>query len=200
MKDAGAIDVSGLSDYAFGHRSLMWWGTGCLMAIEGAVFAITIVVYFYLRERVPQWPVNAVPPFLFWGTLNTVILLASIWPNQIVKTAAEHEDLRKVRIWMTICTLFAIAFTVIRWFEFTALRVRWDTNAYGSVTWTLLGLHATHVVTDLVDTIVLLVLMFIGPITGRRFVDVSENALYWYFVVISWLPIYAVIYLAPRVL
>jgi cytochrome c oxidase subunit I+III len=28
-------------------------------------------------------------------------------------------------------------------------------------------------------------------------VDVSENALYWYFVVGSWLPIYAVIYLAP---
>ena len=30
-----------------------------------------------------------------------------------------------------------------------------------------------------------------------RFVDVSENALYWYFVVWSWLPIYAVVYGAP---
>jgi cytochrome c oxidase subunit I+III len=33
---------------------------------------------------------------------------------------------------------------------------------------------------------------------GKRFVDVSENAVYWYFVVLSWLPIYAVIYGAPR--
>jgi cytochrome c oxidase subunit I+III len=32
----------------------------------------------------------------------------------------------------------------------------------------------------------------------HRFVDVSENTMYWYFVVASWLPIYALIYLAPR--
>jgi heme/copper-type cytochrome/quinol oxidase subunit 3 len=37
-----------------------------------------------------------------------------------------------------------------------------------------------------------------GPLEGKRFVDVSENALYWYFVVLSWLPIYAVIYWAAR--
>ena len=50
------------------------------------------------------------------------------------------------------------------------------------------------------DTVVLAVLMFTGPIEGRRFVDVSENAMYWNFVVAAWLPIYAVIYLAPRLL
>ncbi|HZA94736.1 MAG TPA: cytochrome C oxidase subunit III, partial [Burkholderiaceae bacterium] len=48
------------------------------------------------------------------------------------------------------------------------------------------------------DTAVLAVLMHTGPIEGKRYVDVSENSLYWYFVVFSWLPIYAVIYLAPR--
>ena len=37
-----------------------------------------------------------------------------------------------------------------------------------------------------------------GPIEEKRFVDVSENSLYWYFVVLAWLPIYAVIYIAPR--
>jgi heme/copper-type cytochrome/quinol oxidase subunit 3 len=40
--------------------------------------------------------------------------------------------------------------------------------------------------------------MFTGPLEGKRFVDVSENAMYWYFVVLSWLPIYAVAYWAPR--
>jgi cytochrome c oxidase subunit III len=45
---------------------------------------------------------------------------------------------------------------------------------------------------------VLDVLFFTGPLEGRRYVDVSENARYWYFVVLSWLPIYAVVYLAPR--
>jgi len=49
------------------------------------------------------------------------------------------------------------------------------------------------------DTTVLDVLFFTGPLEGKRYVDVSENALYWYFVIASWLPIYAVVYLAPRV-
>jgi len=76
--------------------------------------------------------------------------------------------------------------------------VRWDTNAYGSVTWTLLGFHTVHVLTDLLDTIVLAAIMIAGPVDEHRFVDVSENAFYYYFVVLSWLPIYAVLYLAPR--
>jgi cytochrome c oxidase subunit I+III len=42
------------------------------------------------------------------------------------------------------------------------------------------------------------VLVFTGPLEGRRFVDVSENAVYWLFVVFSWLPVYAVIYGVPR--
>ena len=33
---------------------------------------------------------------------------------------------------------------------------------------------------------------------GRRFSDVSDNAFYWDFVVLSWLPIYFLIYWVPR--
>jgi heme/copper-type cytochrome/quinol oxidase subunit 3 len=66
------------------------------------------------------------------------------------------------------------------------------------VVWMLLALHTTHLVTDTIDTTVLAVLMFTGPLEGKRFVDVSENAMYWYFVVGSWLPIYAVIYWGAR--
>jgi cytochrome c oxidase subunit III len=64
--------------------------------------------------------------------------------------------------------------------------------------WLLLGLHTVHIATDVLDTGVLTVLIFTGPIEEKRFVDVSENAFYWYFVVLAWIPVYAVIYLAPR--
>ena len=64
----------------------------------------------------------------------------------------------------------------------------------------MLGLHTTHIVTDFLDSSVLTVLMFTGPVEEHRFVDVEENAVYWYFVVLSWLPIYGVIYWAPRLL
>ncbi len=195
-----ALDVSELPEFGFGHRSLLWWATLCLIAIEGTVFALVIMSYLYLRGRVPSWPPGATAPALTWGTVNLVILLASLAPNELAKKAAESFSVRGVQLWMVVCDLFALAFNVVRIFEFQSLNVRWDTNAYGSVVWTLLGLHTTHILTDFVDSVILSVLFFTGPVDEHRFVDVSENAMYWYFVVLAWIPIYAVIYLAPRYL
>jgi heme/copper-type cytochrome/quinol oxidase subunit 3 len=198
--DDDALDVALLPSLGFGHRSLMWWGTVGLMAIEGTAFALAVVAYFYLRAQAQEWPQSAPPPALLWGTLNTLVLLVSIVPNHWTQRAAERFDRRRVRIGLALCLAFALAFLAIRIAEFRHLNVRWDDNAYGSIVWMLLGLHTVHQLTDAYDTGVLAVLMAGGPVEGRRFVDVSENALYWYFVVASWLPIYAVIYWAPRTL
>jgi heme/copper-type cytochrome/quinol oxidase subunit 3 len=194
----GALDVRRLPSFGFSVRSLMWWGTAGLMAIESTVFALAIVMYFYLRSHVGRWPMSTPPPELIWGTLNTVVLLASAWPNHLAKRAAERLDRHGVQIWLSVCLAFGLAFLVLRGFELGALNVRWDTDAYGSIVWLLMALHTAHLVTDTWDTTVLDVLFFTGPLEGKRYVDVSENALYWYFVIFSWLPIYAVVYLAPR--
>jgi heme/copper-type cytochrome/quinol oxidase subunit 3 len=193
-----ALDVSGMPTFAFGTRSPMWWGTMGLVAVESTVFALTIMAYFYLRSHANVWPMSRIPPDLLWGNLNTAILLASLWPNRKAKQAAERLDIHGVRLWMTVCMLFSVAFLAVRAYEFGALNTRWDSDAYGSVVWMLLGLHTTHLITDAYDSLVLTVLMFTGPHEGKRFVDVSENAGYWYFVVLSWVPIYAVIYWGAR--
>jgi len=193
------LDVSRLPTYAFGHRSLMWWGTAGMIVIEGTLFVMALVVYFYLRGIAPEWPLSAPPPDLLYGTLNTFILLASGIPNQLAATAAHREDLHAVRLWMLVSIGFGIAFQVVRAFEFTALNTHWSFNAYGSIVFALLVLHTVHMVTDFIDTVVLSSLMFVGPlITGRRYVDVAENAGYWWFVVGAWLPIYFTVYLVPR--
>lgn len=194
------LDVSTLAPGAFGHRSVLWWGTAGIIVIEATAFAMAIAAYFYLRTRVPYWPPNVPPPDHLWGAVNTIILLVSMIPNELARRAADRVDLGKVRLWMVVALALGLAFNIVRIFEFADLNVRWDTNAYGSVVWLLLGLHTTHIVTDFADTIVLAVLMFVGPIEEKRFVDVSENAGYWYFVVLSWLPIYGVIYWAPRLI
>jgi heme/copper-type cytochrome/quinol oxidase subunit 3 len=194
----GALDVRHLASFGFSHSSLMWWGTAGLMAIESTVFGIAIMMYFYLRSHADAWPMSAPAPELSWGTVNTVVLLLSVVPNYLAKVAAERLDRRGVQLWLTICLAFGFVFLIVRGFELGALNVRWDDSAYGSVVWLLMLLHTTHLVTDAWDTTVLDVLFFTGPLEGRRYVDVSENALYWYFVVLSWLPIYAVVYLAPR--
>ncbi|MDB5824059.1 MAG: cytochrome oxidase subunit [Herminiimonas sp.] len=193
-----ALNVAGLQTFAFGHRSPMWWGTMGLVAIETTVFALTIMSYFYLRSHASSWPMHELPPDLIWGTLNTLILILSGIPNHWTKRAAERMDIRQVRIGIVLCLLFSLAFLGVRALEFTTLNCRWDGSAYGSVVWMLMGLHTTHLLTDAFDTAVLGVLMFTGKREGKRYVDVSENAGYWYFVVLSWLPIYAVVYWGAR--
>jgi len=192
------LDVSGLPEYAFGHRSRLWWGTAGFIAIEGMAFALALFAYFYLRSKLPDWPPGAAPPDLLWGTLNTLVLLASAVPNQWTKKAAEEHQLGRVRLWLVVCLAFGAVFLIIRGFEFTALNIAWDTNAYGSLVWVIMGLHTVHLLTDWVDTGVLTGLMFTRHARDRRFVDVSENAFYWYFVVVVWLPLYVVIYWVPR--
>jgi cytochrome c oxidase subunit I+III len=196
--DERVLDVRSLPSFAFGQGSLMWWGTMGLMLIEGTVFAIGVMMYFYLRGVSEVWPIEGPAPDWRWGTLNTVILLLSLWPNQLAMRAAERQDRRAARLWLTVCLVIALVFLAVRALEFTALNVSWRANAYGSIVWLLMGLHTTHLITDTIDTAVLAVLLFTGPLEGKRYVDVCENALYWYFVVASWLPIYGVIYLAPR--
>src|SRR4051794_7060485 len=169
-----------------------------LIVIEGMAFVLAIAAYFYIRLRNATWPPNLPPPLLLWGTVNTFVLLASAVPNELAKKAAERVDLAQVRLWLLVCLVFGVGFNVIRVFEFMSLNCSWDTNAYGSIVWLLLGLHTVHIATDVVDTAVLTLLMFVGPVEEKRFVDVAENSMYWYFVVLTWLPIYGVLYWAPR--
>ena len=200
MSEARTLDVSHLAPGAFGYRSILWWGTLGIVIIETTAFALAIGAYFYLRTRVTHWPPNVPPPNHIWGAANTLILIASAFPNELARRAADRVNLSGVKLWMAVCLIFGVGFNVVRALEFSNLNCRWDTNAYGSVVWLLLGLHTTHIVTDFLDTLVLAALMFVGPVEERRFVDVAENSGYWYFVVITWLPIYGVIYWAPRLI
>ena len=199
MKERVVVDLSRVPLHGLGSGSMTWWGTVAFMLIEGTGFALVIAVYFYLMSHAALWPINARPPDLLPGTVVTLILVVSVAPNYLVSRWAEQQDLGKVRIGMVVMSLLGIAPVVARAFEFKALNVSWDTNAYGSVLWILLGLHTTHIITDLVDTLVLTALMFTRHGSNpRRFGDCQDNAMYWNFVVMTWLPIYGCIYWIPR--
>jgi heme/copper-type cytochrome/quinol oxidase subunit 3 len=193
-----AIDVRGLPSYGFGNRSLMWWGTAGMIVIEGSAFAFMIVVYFYLRSRAAAWPAGTEPPGLFWGSLNLLLILLSAIPNTRIEEAAIDKDLPKVRRGLAWLSGIGFLLLAVRALEFTTLNVRADEGAYGASVWMLLGLHTFNLVTDIGDSLVLTALMYKGPFEGKRFVDVAENAGYWDFVVVSWIPIYVVIYWGAR--
>ena len=198
VRRGDALDVAELPSYGFAHRSLMWWGNAGMMAIEGVAFGFMIVIYFYLRTLSPSWPGVGAPPDLLWGTLNLVIIIVSALPNHLCGEAAVDRDKHKVRLWLIVCCILQLALCIVRAFEFTVLNVRWDEGAYGSAVWVLLGFHTFNLVTDFADTLVLTAVMYKEPIEGKRYVDIAENSGYWDFIVLTWLPIYAVLYWGAR--
>jgi len=102
-----------------------------------------------------------------------------------------------VRWLLVLMTAIGFVAIAIRFVEFYMLIPRLDSNAYGSIVWLLLGLHATHLITDVGDSAVLTALMFTKHGRAKRLADVSDNAFYWYFVVGAWLPIYYLVYWFP---
>ena len=191
-------DLSGLPDHNFGSTSMGWWGVIGFMLIEGMGFVLAIGAYYYLLPYEHSWPPNQPPPSLLWGTVFTAVAIASELPNFWIKRRAKRYDLPAVRLGLTLMTLVGVALLGVRAMEFTAINVRWDQNAYASITWALLALHTLHITTDVYDSAVLAVLFFKKEATGRRFADASDNALYWHFIVWSWVVIYLIIYWVPR--
>jgi cytochrome c oxidase subunit 3 len=201
MRERAAIDVSKLPGFAFGSRAVTWWGVWGFLAVEGTMLALCFVTYFYLRERVTDWPPppTALPDLLI-PTINLFIILLSVLPMYLLSRAARRLDVRSVIFWHVVCDLVGITFVTLRFFEFNSLNVYWDTNAYGSIVWTIIVIHTFHLLSEVIETIVVTVMLSMGHREPKYLVDATDNALYWYFIVGIWVPCYALIYLAPRFL
>ena len=198
MSARAELDVSRLPTTTFGHRNHMWWGTAFFMVIEGTTFLVCVASYFYLRLNFPTWPPeHTLRPSLFWPTVHLAVLLASTVPMGLVDRAAHRFDLEGVRRWLRVACAFAVAFLFLRWQDFLALNVRWDTNAYGSIAWATVGFHGTVLSLQVVETLIFTVFMHRDRIQEKHFGDASDSAFYWYFMVGSWVPLYVVVYLSP---
>jgi heme/copper-type cytochrome/quinol oxidase subunit 3 len=192
-------DLSDLPASASGARHLVWWGNIGFMVIEGTGFALAAAAYLYLMTQVPDWPpAGDRLPGLLWSGIFTAGLLLSEVPNLWVRRCARDKKDAGVRWGALAMAVIGLALMVPRGFEFARLGVSWDEDAYGSVVWLLLVLHTTHLVTDWGDTMVQAGWLFTHEIGDDQFADVEDNANYWTFVVATWIPIYALIYWAPR--
>ena len=193
-------DLSDLPTHKFGPSSLTWWGIIGYMIVEGGFFFLAFAAYFFLMGHEQGWPPEGrKSPDLLAGTLFTIIILLSEIPNTAIKKAAREGDVPTIRRLMPVIIGVGVVLLIVRGFEFNSLNVRWTDDAYGSIIWALLFLHTTHLLTDWGDTIVLWALMK-TPLgyEGRRLVDTDENALYWRYVWLLWIPIYIMIYWIPR--
>ncbi len=192
------LDVAHLPTTTFGHRSHMWWGTLGFMLIEATTLFVCVASYFYLRLNFPTWPPeHTLLPSLLWPTVHVGVMLASTIPMGLVDRAARRFDLAGVRRWMLVCCGFAVAFLFLRWQDFLALNVRWDTNAYGSIVWVTAGFHGTILVLQVVETLIFTAFLLGNNVEEKHFSDASDTAFYWYFLTGSWVPLYIMLYLSP---
>jgi cytochrome c oxidase subunit 3 len=192
-------DLSVLPEGGFGSRNVIWWGNLAFMLIEGTAFVLAMGAYLYLRSQGGAWPpAGDTPPGLLWSALFTGGLLASMLPNVWVSRRARAKDAKAVRAGVLLMTIIGAVLLAARGYELTTLNIRWDKDAYGSVVWLLMLLHTSHVVTDLGDTAVQALWLYTHEIGDDQFSDVDDNAAYWTFVVVAWVPIYLLVYWFAR--
>ena len=201
MSEARTLDVSELPTAVLDSRSLVWWGTIVMTVIESMVFAIAIGGYFYLRNiaTANAWPPPRIgPPALTVPTVNLAILLVSALPAYWLDRAGKTKNARRIKILLGVNLVFGTAFLILRWWEFKALHCMWNQSAYASIQWTILGLHTSNLLTSLLETLIVLIYVLFKPIEDRHFLDARLDGVFWYFIVITWIPLYAVVFLVPR--
>lgn len=193
-------DLAELPTVTFGHRSLMWWGTLGFMVIEGWTLALIVAMYFYVRQNFLNWPPLRTPlPDLRYPTINLAVILISIVPVYLADRASRRLDLGGVKLWLLVSSLVSLVIPVLRWYELWSLNVRWDSNAYGSAAWLIVGTHATLLLLDVADTVGLTLFYWLRRMPIKGMSDVADNSFYWYFMALIWVPLYLIVYVGPRV-
>jgi heme/copper-type cytochrome/quinol oxidase subunit 3 len=170
------------------------------MVIEGWTLALIVASYLYLRQNYEAWPPLRTPyPDLLIPTINLLLMLVSIIPALIVQKKAKRLDAHGTRRWLIVSCLFGVAIVTLRWWELWALNVRWDTNAYGSAVWTIVGFHMSLILLDVMDTIGATIFWYVRTMPVKSFSDTADNSFYWYFTVGVWIPVYLIVYVGPRI-
>ena len=200
MKRRAVLDVALLDDHAFSYRAPIWWGNLLMIFIEGAAFALMLVSYYYIRRNFNTWPPERTYlPDLGVSTANLILLLVSIGPIwYAAKLAFAHEAPSRIGLWLMVVVAFGVAAIVLRAFELKGLHTRYDSNAYGSITWMLLITHLAHLIAGSLETLLIALVMFTGPVERKHYTDTTVMAVYWYFVVASWVVLWLVVFVSVR--
>jgi len=201
MKPRPEFDA-GFPDQGFSHHAPFWWGSTLMITIEGAGLAILIVTYFYIRQTFNAWPPPRTPlPELGVSTLDVAVLVVSILPMwYVAQLAQKHDKSRLIGIGLLLCVLLGVVAAVLRILEFKGVHTRWDTNTYGAIVWSILAVHLAHIIAATLETLIIGILVLAGPSQGQHVRDISANAVYWYFVALSWVALYTIVFLTPRFL
>ena len=172
----------------------------CLIVAESAIFAIFIVAYLYYArtepERTPAGDVLELPIFI------SICLLASSPTISAAVRALEHGRMAAFKLWWLATIVLALIFlvgTAHEWYLLIydhGLTIR--TNLFGTTFYSLVGLHATHVILGLVALTIVMVLAWRGYVRREHAERTEVLAMYWHFVDVVWVVVFTVVYVIGR--
>ena len=192
------IDVGDLPRHAVGPRAPLWWGTVLLIAIESTCFAVLFNSYLYIRNNFQEWPPDERLHFAP-GAISLGLLVLTIAPTWLYRTAACKERFGSMRRWLVVATAISLVSIAARAWEIWAVPFQWTGSAYASVVWTSLVMHTVEIVTGAAESIFLCVVLFRPRAEMKSFEDVEAGALFWFFSVLVWLPFAVLFYLDGRI-
>ena len=182
-------------------REPAWWGMLLLIATEATLFALLLASYFYVKfQTAGPWPPDGIAdPKLGKPIAMTALLMLSSIPAYLAERNARRGDQRGLVLSLALTLLLGSAFLALQVLEYTEKVDLFTprTNAYGSLFYTITGLHGMHVIAGLVLLVWTLVFALRGAFTAERHLAVQNVSLYWHFVHVVWLFVFTSLYLLP---
>lgn len=179
-----------------------WWGMVLLIATEATLFGVLLASYFYIRfNTVGGWPPDGIDdPKLLRAAVMTVILAASSLFVHAAESGVRRGSGAALVAGLATAFVLGVAFFALQLWETDVVAGDFTprTNAYGSLFFTITAAHAAHLAAGLLLLAWIQVRAWWGVYRPRRHLGVQIAAIYWHFVVVLQLVIFAALYLSPR--
>jgi cytochrome c oxidase subunit III len=175
-------------------------GVISLIVTETALFTIFAVAYvFYIGKSLTgPYPAQVLEPPI----LATICLLGSSVTIMLAERAFRNEANGSFRLWWLITIALALFFLYSTALEWRRLiyqhNLTISTNLFGTSFYSLVGLHATHVVVGLTLLTLVFWLSLRGVVTRSYSEHIEMISWYWHFVDAVWVVVFTVVYIIGR--
>ena len=173
-------------------------GMRLLIASLAVLFAASITGYIVVRTRAEVWPPAGMPALPSGLWLSTVLIVLSSATIAWAVSGIRRDRQLPLRVGLLATLLLGLSFLAsqtVNWFSLVAADVRPGANLYAFTFFVLTWLHAAHVVGGLVPLGGVTARAWHGGYSAAFHPGVEYTAMYWHFLDVVWLVLFAVLYL-----
>jgi cytochrome c oxidase subunit 3 len=175
-------------------------GMTCLIIAESAIFLIFVVAYLYYIGKSLSGPTPK--QVLDLPIIATICLLSSSFTAHAAVSALRKSKVSTCATWLGATILLGAIFlyyTGAEWYKLIyhdGLTIR--TNLFGTTFYSLVGLHATHVVVGLIMLTIALIAGLRKALNVHHAERLDVLSIYWHFVDAVWVVVFTVVYVLGR--